>query len=144
MGPSRAIEVRSPAAKKESRCRLVPWSDDQGMATLPTVVAATFALAAFVLLANLVLVQYARGVARTAVDEAVRQASVSQSSVDVCLGVARDVLSDLVGGSFGADLEPDCWVVDGVVFATVEGRVPALVPMMPDFDVVARSAAVTR
>ncbi|MEX2279859.1 MAG: hypothetical protein WEA76_07190 [Acidimicrobiia bacterium] len=114
------------------------------MATLPTVVAATLALATFVLLANLVLVQYARGVARTAVDEAVRHASVSQSAVDVCLGAARDVLSDLVGGSFGADLEADCWVDGDVVFATVEGRVPGIVPLLSDFDVVARSAAVTR
>lgn len=120
------------------------WSDDRGMATLPTVVAATFALASFVLLANLVLVQYARGVARTAVDEAVRQALVSPLPVELCLGTAGDVLSDLIGGSFGADLQPACWVADGVVFATVDGRVPALVPVMPDFEVAARSSATMR
>jgi hypothetical protein len=117
------------------------WSDERGMTTLPTVTAASFALVAFLLLANMVLVHYGRGVARTAVDEAVRRATVGDGDVEVCLGVAAEVLADLLGGPYGSDLAADCRMSDGVVFATVEGVLPALVPVLPDFDVVARASA---
>jgi hypothetical protein len=118
------------------------WSDERGMTTLPTVTAASFALVAFLLLANLVLVQYGRGVARTAVDEAVRRSAVGGGNVEMCAGASTDVLSDLLGGPYGAGLVTRCWMTDGAMYGTVEGNLPALVPVLPDAAVVARAAAV--
>ncbi|MEX2654085.1 MAG: hypothetical protein WD532_03545 [Acidimicrobiia bacterium] len=117
------------------------WSDEDGMATLPTVVAATFALATFVLLANLVLVQYARGVARTAVDEAVRRASVAAEPSSACAAALTEVLSDLLGGSFGAGLDPTCQVSEGVVVASITGVLPAILPAAPTFSIRAEASA---
>lgn len=114
------------------------WSDDAGMTTLPTVVGASFALVMFVFLANLVLVQYGRGVAATAVDEAVRRGAISDT--DQCRDRARAVLADLLGGPFGADLQVECWEEGLVVQAVVHGRLPALVPFMADFAIDARAA----
>lgn len=109
------------------------------MTTLPTVLAASFALVAFLLLANLVLVQYGRGVARTAVDEAVRHAAVTGPGN--CEAAARAVLADLIGGPFGAALSVACRVDGSVVVASVDGSLPALVPLLPDFPVAVTAAA---
>lgn len=117
------------------------WNDERGMTTLPTVVAASFALVAFIAVADLVLVQYARGVARTAVDEAVRTSSVRGGDVGMCLGAVQAVLDDLLGGSFGADLAADCVVNDEAVFASVAGVLPPLLPILPSFAVAVEASS---
>lgn len=117
------------------------WNDDRGMTTLPTVVAASFALVVFVALADLVLVQYARGVARTAVDEAVRTTAVAGGDVGVCLGSVQADLDDLLGGSFGADLEAQCAANDDAVFASIEGVLPPLLPILPSFTVAVEASS---
>lgn len=117
------------------------WTDERGMTTLPTVAAASLALVMFVLLANLVLVQYARGVSRTAVDEAVRRAAVAVDPSATCAAALTEVLSDLLGGSFGAGLQPACRVSDDVVVASVSGSLPGILPITPDFDVTAEASA---
>lgn len=114
------------------------------MTTLPTVTAAMFALVAFVLLANLVLVHYARGVARTAVDEAVRTASVAPDPVAVCIGTAGKVLEDLLGGPFGSGLQVVCWPMDGAINASVRGGLPPLIPGFPSFELSVDASAVIR
>lgn len=118
------------------------WTDERGMTTLPTVVAASFALVTFVLLANLVLVQYARGVSRTAVDEAVRRSAVAVEPLSTCAASLTEVLGDLLGGSFGEGLEPTCRVSGDVVVASVSGVLPAILPIAPTFAVRAEASAV--
>lgn len=117
------------------------WNDDRGMTTLSTVVAASFALVVFVALADLVLVQYARGVARTAVDEAVRTSTVAGGEVVVCLGAVNAVLDDLLGGPYGAGLVAECAVYDDVVFASVNGVLPPLLPILPTFTVAVEASS---
>ena len=117
------------------------WNDERGMTTLPTVVAASFALVMFVLLAQLVLVQYARGVSRTAVDEAVRTSAVAGGDVGVCVDAATSVLDDLLGGPFGADLVTRCVADDRALVASVEGPLQSLLPFLPPFAVAAEASA---
>lgn len=111
------------------------------MTTLSTVVAASLALVVFVALADLVLVQYARGVARTAVDEAVRTSSVAGGDVAVCLGAVQAVLDDLLGGSFGAGLVAQCAANEDAVFASVEGVLPPLLPILPSFPLAVEASS---
>lgn len=115
------------------------WSDERGTTTLAVTAAAGFGLAVFVLLANLVLLHYARGVARTAVDEAVRQATVMESA---CIHTAESVLSDLLGGEYGAGLEARCEVTDGTLHAVVFGTVPSLIPGVPGHSLEASASLV--
>lgn len=107
------------------------WSDDRGSSTLAVTAAAGFALAVFVLLANLVVLHYVRGVARTAVDEAVRQAAVH---LDSCVSTAEAVLDELVGGVYGSGLEAYCEMTERQVSAMVSGSVPSLIPLVPAHD----------
>lgn len=116
------------------------WTDERGMTTLPTVVAASLVLVVFVLFANLVLVQYARGVSRTAVDEAVRRASVAVEPSSTCTAVLAEVLGDLLGGSFGKGLQPACRVSGDVVVASVSGVLPPILPIGPAFTVGAEAS----
>ena len=117
------------------------WTDERGMTTLPTGVCASFSLVVFVLLANLVLVHYALGVTRTAVDEAVRRASVAAEPSSACADALTEVLGDLLGGTFGADLDAECHVVGDVVEASVRGVLPAILPLLPSFPVSAAASA---
>jgi hypothetical protein len=112
------------------------------MTTLPTVVAAAFVMLVFTMLANLVLVQYGRGVAQTAVDEAARHSVVVGADVSSCEHAIRAVLKDLIGGPFGADLSATCSLEDEVMVAAVTGRLPALVPLLSDFDVHAQASSI--
>jgi hypothetical protein len=110
--------------------------------TLPTVVAAAFALVVFMVIANGVLVHYSKGVARTAVDEAVRVAVARDGDPSECATTARSVLDELLGGSFGDDLDTWCTTVDGVVTARVEGSLPAVLPPLPSFELRVAGSAV--
>lgn len=116
------------------------WTDERGAGTLPTVLGASFALVAFLTLAGLVLTQYGRGVARTAVDEAVRLGAVV-GDVGSCRQAAAAVLDDLLGGPLGDRLEARCVVDGGLLIASVEGTLPALVPGIGESRVAARASA---
>lgn len=115
------------------------WNDEGGTSTVAVTSAAGFGLAAFVLLANVVLLHYAQGVARTAADEAVRYGAVSEAA---CQGAAESVLADLLGGGYGASLEPNCAVIDGRLRAVVAGMVPSLIPAVSGHRIEASASVV--
>lgn len=115
------------------------WSEERGTSTLAVTSAAGFGLAVFVLLANVVLLHYAQGVARTAADEAVRYGAVSEAA---CQGAAEAVLADLLGGEYGASLEPNCAVMDGTLQAVVSGTVPSLIPAVSGHRIEASASVV--
>ena len=78
------------------------------MAGVTFVVAAAFALVLFVMLADLVMVQFTRGSARAAVDEAVRAGSRSDVPVATCESRARAVLDGLLGPGARAGVAVSC------------------------------------
>lgn len=112
------------------------------MATLATVVGAAMALTLFVMLADLVLIQYGRGVARTAVDEAARIGSAAGGDAVVCERALDAVLDDLLGGPYGTGLTGSCRVDGIVVEARVDGVLRPVSPVIPDVAVEAESWAV--
>lgn len=103
------------------------------MATVELIAAAGLAMVMFVLLANLVVAQYGRGVVRAAVDEAVRAGS--RSGVAACQERAREVTSQLLGGPFGAGVAVSCAAEGPVVVARAGGSMPGWLPGVPDIPV---------
>lgn len=93
----------------------------------------------FTVVVNLVVIQYASGVVKAAVDEAARTGAVW--GVAECRTRIGEVVGGLLGGPYGAGLAGDC-VVDGrVIRARVAGILPGLVPPVPDLGVEAEGEA---
>ena len=85
---------------------------DEGQASVTYLLAIGVSLVIFVMLANLMMFLYARGVIRAAVDEGARAGAVANRSSVECLQRANDALGDLLGGSLGREVEIGC-EVDG-------------------------------
>jgi hypothetical protein len=75
------------------------------------VVAAALGLIVFVVLANLLTVQFTRGATRAALDEGIRLGSRSETPVADCEARARAVLRGLLGPVARADVAIECAVV---------------------------------
>ena len=102
------------------------------MTTIQYVAATGLSLVVFVGLANFVVDLYARGVARSAVDEAARAgAPVDASSAD-CAQRAQEMLAELLGGPMGRRVVISCREDAATVHAhaTVHlaGWLPGIVP----------------
>lgn len=108
---------------------------EAGFVTLEHVLAVALALVLMVGLTNLVLVQYARGVVRTALDDAARAGARALTSpehaVAVCLGTAEQVHADLLPGTLGDGIEVDCTSDGAVVRATATAVYPSWLPGVP-------------
>ena len=105
------------------------------MATTAVIASAGIALVFFVTLVDLVLVQYARGIAQLAVDEAVRVGRTDATAEGRCRAVGEEIMADLLGGPIGADLAFECDVQGSRVVAIVDGTLRAISPLMPDVGI---------
>ena len=120
---------------------------DRGFGTVEYLAAVGMSLILLVMVANVILVQFGRGVLRAAVDEAVRDGSryfADESLAAVegrCEHRAQEVLHNLLRGRMGRDLEPSCRATDTGVTAVIEGRFEGWLPSIPDFDATTRGAA---
>lgn len=74
--------------------------------------ATVISLFVFVMMANVLMLLYARGVVRAAVDEGARAGAVAYSSDTECLDRATAALDDLLAGSLGNDIAVTC-TIDG-------------------------------
>ncbi|MFO7548913.1 MAG: hypothetical protein R6X29_08625 [Acidimicrobiia bacterium] len=104
-----------------------------GLATVQYTAAAGMALVVFVLMANLLVVQYGRGVVRAALDEGSRAGAAA--GTEVCLARAAEVLGQLLAGPAGSGITVRCADDGSVVRATAEGTLPGWLPGIPDFEV---------
>ncbi len=74
------------------------------------------------------LAQYARGVARAAIDEGARAGAPEYAGAFDCQRAADEVLTQLLGGALGADISVRC-VNDGErSTARVTGVIPSIAP----------------
>lgn len=97
------------------------------------VVAAGFSLLFFVLLANLLVLQYGRAVVRVALDEGVRHGAGFGADAAQCETRVKEVLSGLLGGGMGSGVSYRC--VKSATHAGAAAVVvfPAWLPGVPDF-----------
>lgn len=113
-----------------------------GFATTEIVLAAGLALGFFTLLANLIVMQYALGVMRAAVDEGARQgAAFGVDPVTACEGRIGAVLGDLLEGPLVAQASPTCSADATSVRAELDGVLRGWLPLVPDLTVQIRSVA---
>jgi len=139
--------VRTNLASAHSRQERRPAADEQGFGTVEYLAAVGLSLILLVMVANLVVVQYGRGVLRAAVDEAVRDASRSFAGEspagveDRCEHRAQEVLHNLLRGRMGRGLVPRCTATLTDVAATIEGRFDGWLPGVPDFDATTTATA---
>lgn len=106
--------------------------DERGFASIQYVVAATFALWFFAVLANLIVVQYAVGVVRLAIDEGARAGAVAGSGATDCRQAVAAALADLLGGPYGEGVAVECSEEPGWMRVRARATFAGFVPPVPD------------
>ena len=113
---------------------------DRGFTSIQFLLASALALVFFAALANVVVVQYARGAVRSALDQGARAGSLTGSPVD-CQVRVEQVLGDLLGGLAGDTSRFDCVAVDGLMRAEASTTIESWTFFTSDFDVELRAHA---
>ncbi|CAN5509584.1 hypothetical protein BH23ACT7_BH23ACT7_12650 [soil metagenome] len=118
--------------------------DEDGFLTPQFVVAVGLSLILLVLLANLIVMQYGRGVVRAALDEGARRGSrVSADPAGECAARARDVLADLLDGPMGLGVAPiACTDTGDRLVARTTVTFLGWLPGAPDWSFDAEASAV--
>lgn len=114
---------------------------DRGVSSVQFVLSAALSLILFLALANLVVVQYGRGVMRSALEQAVRAGSVTGSAA-VCEARAAEVVSQLMGGRMSDDLVVSCSVGPDRVVASAATVFESWTVLTPHFPVSMSAEAV--
>ncbi len=119
--------------------------DQAGFVTVQHVFAVGITLVLFTLLVELVLFQYAAGVARAAADEAARAgsrlAAVPGEALTRCEHRGQEALDSLLGGRLGDGLTVACAREGDLVVASVRGSVAGWLPLSGDHTIDARARA---
>ena len=102
---------------------------DAGFTTIQFVVGVGVTLIMFVLLANVMVMHWGRGVVRSALDEGVRAGARDPNPAAVCQARAEAALNDLMAGPLRAGVGPvacaaDDWAVHAQTTATFDGWLP--------------------
>jgi hypothetical protein len=114
---------------------------DKGYVTVGYVASVGLSLVLFVMLANLVVFQYGRGVVRAALDEGVRAGARAGDPAGACRARAGQVLGDLLGGTLGNGVRLHCAQGTDRVEADAEVVFPGWLPTVPDWRFTLRAAA---
>lgn len=115
---------------------------DRGITSVQFLLASGLGLLLFLALANLVVVQYGRGVLRSALDQGARAGAVS-SSVEECRQRTENVLGQLLGGRMGDSVETSCGIGPRMVTASGRAVFVSWTPFTSDF-VIEMTAQATR
>lgn len=114
---------------------------DRGFSSIQFLLASGLALVFFLALANVVVVQYARGSVRSALDQGVRAGAINRS-VDACEARVAEVVDGLLGGTIGDSLAFECRVSGGMMVATGSVSVQSWTPFTGDYSVSLEAGAV--
>lgn len=106
----------------------------RGATSVQFLIASGLALVFFVALANLVVVQYAKGAGRSALDQGVRVGAVTASS-SRCEERVAEVFDNLLGGEMRDALSFSCAIEGNRVFARSHIVVTSWTPLTGDFGI---------
>ena len=105
--------------------------EDDGYLTVQFIVAIAFSLLLLVLIANVIIVQYAKGVVRSAAEEGAQAGSRLTATNLECEARANEVLVSLLGGTMGTGVSASCTISAPEVSATVEYTFTPWLPLIP-------------
>lgn len=115
---------------------------ERGYVTVEFVAIAALSLLLFVMLANLIVVQYGRGVLRAAAEEGAQNGSRLFASVSECELRANEVIDAGLGGPMGDGVAVSCAAGPGTMVATVTYSFEPWLPLIPVFSGSEESVAV--
>ena len=112
---------------------------DRGFVSIEFVLASAMCLFLFVILANLLVVQYGLAAVEASLNQAVRAGTVS-GSIQACERKASEVMDGLLGGSMGRQVLVRCASSGETMSATAAVVFDSWTPLQPPFhfEVVAR------
>jgi hypothetical protein len=99
-------------------------------------------MAFLALLLYLIALQYAHGVVRSALDEALRVGSPAPATVADCQAAIDRVLADLLNGPLGEEIEATCSIEGGLVVARAQTTFSGWFPGVPDIGLASEVVAV--
>ena len=108
---------------------------EYGMVSISYVLAAAFAMVFFAILANFIVIQYASGAMRAALDEGVRNGARADSDSNVCQSTIDEVLESVLGGPYGADVATSCQDTGDLMVATASATFRGFAPLLPDLSI---------
>lgn len=106
---------------------------EDGDVLLPSTATIAMSLVLFVMLANVVVAMYGRGVVRAALDEGVRIGSRAPNGTAQCEARVADALGQLLGGAMGGGVTYACADTGEQVVAEAEVVFAGWMPGVPDF-----------
>ena len=119
------------------------WRRRQGgYVSIEFVAIAALSLLLLVMLANLIVIQYGRGVLRAAAEEGAQVGSRLFASVAECEQRANEVLDAGLGGPMGDGVAVSCSAGLGTIVATVTYSFEPWLPLVPVFSGTEESVAV--
>ncbi len=114
---------------------------ETGFITIQVVVAVAFSLVLLIMLANVIIFEYARGVVRAALDEGVRTGSRALASERECLRRIHDVIDGMLG-AMADEVEVTCQDEGDHVEASARADFEAWVPGVPNWRFTSAAVAV--
>lgn len=117
-------------------------AEEQGYLTVQVVLAVALSFVLLVMVANLIVFQYGRGVVRAALDEGVRRGTRAPATAAECEARAREVVAQLLGGPMGRGVTITCTEVGGQMRARADVVFRSWVPGLPDWSFRAAAAGV--
>lgn len=109
-------------------------SGDRGVSSVQFLLAAALGLLVFLILANVVVVQYGRGAIRSALEQGARAGSI-QGDTAVCVARVGEVLDQLLGGRMSDRLDAECVSSGTVMTASADAVFESWTPLLSDFQV---------
>lgn len=109
-------------------------SGDRGVTSVQFLLASALGLVLFLMLANVVVVQYGRGAVRSALEQGARAGSL-EGDPAVCQARAVEVLDQLLGGRMSDGLVLECAPSGNVMTASASAVFQSWIPLLPDFPV---------
>jgi hypothetical protein len=109
-------------------------SGEAGLATIENVVVAGLSLLFFAVLTNLIVMQYALGVATAALDEGARQGARSLDPVGSCVTRVRSTFEAVEGGAVQSGAVITCSLDGAWLVARIDGVLDGWAPPVPDLS----------
>lgn len=107
---------------------------DRGVTSVQFLLASALGLVLFLILANVVVVQYGRGAIRSALEQGARAGSL-EGDPAVCEVRAAEVLDQLLGGRMSDGLVLECAPTGSVMTASASTVFRSWMPLLPDFPI---------